>query len=126
MILRTANVSILGQAPRVKYREFDHGLVIAVFKKKQRTEYDVDLDDLDLLEDPREDYVHCFSGCHFMRIEGDICVTRYNDCTNDGDHPVDHLLLVDKPNDDFLFGPGDAIILLKEGDGFFVHEECEP
>jgi hypothetical protein len=114
----------------IYYREFDHGLVIVHMGTcdKSSTVYDVNLDNLELVEDPRDD-MGCapygsWEGCHFMRIEGDpVEGSRYNDGTNDGAHPAGPLVLVDDTSDDDLYGRGDALILLKENDGFKIHED---
>jgi hypothetical protein len=112
----------------IYYREFDHGLVIVHMGTCDinSTVYDVNLDNLDLVEDPRDD-MSCapyggWEGCHFMRIAGDPAEgSRYNDGKNDGAHPAGPLVLVDDVSDDDEYGRGDALILLKENDGFAIH-----
>lgn len=112
----------------VIYREYDHGLVIAHFGIHPGTgsEWDVNLNKLDLVEDPREDDI-CPGielsppECHFLKINGHSWYSRYNDGTNDGAHVVDSLLYVDRQSDDDEYGKGDALILLKEADGFYIH-----
>jgi len=121
-----------GEVLDVVYREYDHGLVIVDFGILPNTM--VRIDSLDLVEDPRENFSQCRYGCHFMKICGDWRYvddgisynTRYNDGANDCTHGVDSLM-VEIPGDDgpsYWGASGDAVILLKEGDGFDVYEEC--
>lgn len=106
----------------IVYREYDHGLVIAHLGicETQRDVYDVNLNDIDILEDPRESLA-CPGNCHWMKIQGSEDPT-YNDDTNTGEHDVE-TILVDDWHDDDVYGRGDAIIILKEGDGFGVHPD---
>ena len=102
------------------YREFDHGLVIAHLALEScpggRDVYDVVFDGMVIQEDPREWTMLCPGGCCFMEIEGGPCPGYYNDGTNSGIH---HKIgVVVDPS-----GTGDAIILLKEGDGFSYDPE---
>jgi hypothetical protein len=104
----------------MRYREFDHGVVIAHLGLETGCEYQIPqiwISDLELEEPPD-------STCHLMRIEGSDD-PMYNDGKNTGEHPVVYVWYVDSPGDDDVYGRGDALILLKEGDGFFVHEGCE-
>jgi hypothetical protein len=100
------------------YREFDHGVVIAHLGIcSQMTEADLHVNNL-VLADPPSAHGH-----HFMRIRG--CElggyhNRYNDHRNYDEHNVTYVV-VDDDDDDDTYGRGDAIILLKEGDGFYVH-----
>jgi hypothetical protein len=113
----------------VLYREFDHGLVIADLGIFEADTTMVRLDSLLLQDDPRDRTGEChghLSPCQWRRIcgsyivlnYGKIYLTRYNDGRNNCEDEVDSVL-VDNPADDSFYGrSGDAIILLKEGDGF--------
>jgi hypothetical protein len=112
----------------VIYREFDHGVVIAHYGDASSDIY-VDIAELDLIEPPTPT-------CHLMKIFGKEFtnyMNRYNDGRNNGaEYGPTSTVLIDRYLDDdeavypapYPYGPGDAVILLKEGDGFNVRPGC--
>jgi hypothetical protein len=113
------------------YREFDRGLVICHLGLcgSQDENFQIDLDQLDLLDHP------AYSGncpgdpCHFVKIIGSGS-DMYDDGTNDGEHITDGVFEFSLWSTEFCPDPENlehagenGIILLKEGDGFDYHPD---